>query len=220
MIYIQDNNFNFIDISEYKILNLVKDKFVIALDFDGVITDPYKLKTFYLNEKGYRLKENECSVISCLNKGVSKEDHEYASQKAFTTEPRNLPLEKDFLKYFNKINDLNEIKIFILTSRNEGMLKHLEEYLRYYQIKVDGVVNTKNKNKSESLIKIKANIFVDDSPFKLWQILKENNNINCKLILYRNVQNSLEKKPSSKVIEVNGWEELINVIMNEYKNID
>jgi hypothetical protein len=215
---LQTDTFNFLEIGDDKIDALVEGKFVIVLDFDGVITSPYVLKTQYLNQLGYRISESECSALSCLKRGIPKKDHDYATLHAFTTEPEHLPLEKDFLFYFKKLKNLKHVAFFVLTSRTDNMLEHLKSYLAYHSIRVDGVVHTNNKNKTAYLARIKSSIFVDDTPFKLWQIICEDKNFlkRSKLILYRNIQNASEKNPSREIIEVDAWKTLFDIILNEY----
>jgi len=195
----------------------MKNRFVIALDFDGVVTDPYKLKTFYLNEKGYNLSEEQSSALSCINKGITKEDYEYATKKAFTSSPEILPLVPDFIEVFKRIKKLNQIKIFIITSRENDLLDHLKNFLGYHQIKVDGIINTNKKNKINDLIKIGARVFIDDSPFNFFQMLNGKKELKIKWILFRNIQNKLEKKPSKEIVEVGGWKELEKILFKEYE---
>src|SRR3989344_5057765 len=214
MAFIQDEKFEFVKISDREISNLAKEKFTVALDFDGVVTAPYKLKTHYLNQRGYKITEEQCSPVSCLKLNVTKEDYDYATKKAFTTSPEDLPLEKDFLKYFERLKKIERCKLFLITSRTEDMLDHLEKYLKYHKLKFDVIINTENKSKTWAIKIIKAKIFVDDSPFKIWQIMKEDKEIleSCRIILYRNIQNKLEKSPSEDIKETNNWKELFNII--------
>jgi uncharacterized HAD superfamily protein len=218
--FIQDTNFNFIEISDLKIPELTRDRFIIALDFDGVITSPYELKTKYINQLGYDIGEDQCGYDACVRKlGIKKEDYETGLKKAFTEDPQKLPLEKNFLKYFKKLKQLDTVSFFIITNRTKDMLKHLEEYLKHHKIKVDGIIITEVKSKTESIEIINANIFVEDSPFKLSQIIKESEDIanKCLLILYRNTQNRIESNPSEKILEVENWQELYRVINSKTK---
>ena len=213
--FIQDQDFNLIKIKE--ITSIIEDKPVLALDFDGVITSPYALNTHYLRERGYDLTEEQSSAISCVKLNVNKEDHEYATRKAFMTEPKDLPLEKGFIENYIKIRKMN-IAIFIVTSRTDDMLKHLESYLAYYKIKVEGVVNTEKRSKTKALETINARFFVDDTSFNLWQVIQEDKEFakKCTLVLYRNVQNKTEKKPNSIVIEARNWKDVYSIIEDRF----
>lgn len=217
--FIQDINFNFIELDEKEILKIIKNKFVIALDFDGVITSPYKLKTKYLNQFGYNIKEEQCGYDACIKKLKINEKHYVkALFRAFTETPDKLFLEKDFMENFTKIKNLKKTVIFIITNRNDNMLKHLEEYLKYYKIKVDGIIHTKNQNKLCALKKIGAKIFVEDSPFGLSQILIDKKFLRkCCLVLYRNIQNKIEPNPNKKIIEVYNWNDLYEILFKKYR---
>lgn len=220
MAFIQTKDFGFVEISDEKLTDIVKDKFVIALDFDGVVTAPYKLKTYYLNQLGYKLTEEQSSAISCLKLNVTKEHHEYATKKAFTTPPKELPLEKDFLKYFKKLQK-GYYKIFLITSRTEDMLEHLERYLKYHKLRFDGIINTKNKSKTEALRKIRAKIFVEDSPFKIKQMLYEDHHLieKCFFVIYRNKQNLMERSPNGNIFETNNWKKLYYFVLSKSGNL-
>ena len=199
----------------------IKDNFVIALDFDGVVTSPYKLKTKYINQFGYNITEGQCGYDYCIRKlGIKKLHYEKALFKAFTEKPDKLPLEKGFMKNFLKIKKLDNVKIFLVTSRHSNMLEHLRGYLEYHKIKMDGIINTGNKNKGYFLNKIKANIFIEDSPFRLNQIFSKNKNLlkKCIFILFRNSANKIEKLSNKSVIEASNWGDLYKIIIKEYKD--
>ena len=70
------------------------------------------------------------------------------SIKAYTESPNKLPLEKGFIENLLKINSLDNTTIFILTSRLDHMTGHLQKYLKYHKIKIDGIINTKNQSKT------------------------------------------------------------------------
>ena len=218
--FIQNKSFNLVQVSLDEIIKRLKNKFVIALDFDGVITSPYQLKTDYINELGYDIKITECSrEVAMDGKGVSKEDYDRASIRAYTELPDKLPLEKDFLKNFNKLRKLKDIEIFILTSRDDSMMGHVQEYLKHYKIMVDGIIHTQNKEKAESLIKINARMFVEDSRAKLARVIVADLKFSkkCKMIFYRNVHNAEESAPGKGTLEAYNWEGLFNLIEKEYK---
>jgi len=219
---IQDESLNFVEkgICAFEKENRLGSKFVIALDFDGVISYPYKLKTQYLNDLGYDIKEEQCGYeVFVRQLGNSQEDYERALFRAYTEKPGVLPLEHGFMSNFLKIKKLKDVLIFIITSRYDNMLKHLEEYLKYHQIKISAIINTKNKNKSEALEKINANVFVEDSPFRLKQIFSEKMEIlkKCTFILLRNRANQVEKSPDDRILEVSTWDRLYQLIEKKHK---
>ncbi len=218
--FIQDKNFNFIEIENEKISEIIKDKFVVALDFDGVVTNPHELKTQYINELGYSITPEQCGRYTCINVlRIPLNDYEKGSIRSYTETPVKLPLEKIFIKNFNKLKNLEEIAIFFVTSRYDDMLHHLHEYTKYHKIKVDGIINTENKNKTQALKLINPKIFIDDSPKKLSEILEKEPKFyeKCSLILYRNIANKIKTNPNKKYIyEVDNWDNLTNIIIKHY----
>lgn len=219
MVYLQNKNFDLVEIKESEVLELVKNKFVVALDFDGVITNPHKLKADYINKLGYNLTEENSSREQCIAQGVKKEHYEKESIKAYTENPAILPLEEDLIGNFQKIRKLPNLLIFVLTSRFDYMIQHLKDYLKFHKIKIDGVINTNNTNKSESLNKINPNLFVEDTLSKLLGAKKNYNGSTCKFILYRNIQNKKDTLSDKGLKDVNGWKDLSEMIINEYNKI-
>ncbi|OGJ13344.1 hypothetical protein A3K82_00405 [Candidatus Pacearchaeota archaeon RBG_19FT_COMBO_34_9] len=219
--FIQDKNFNFIEIEDKKISGITQDKFVVAFDFDGVVTNPHKLKTQYINELGYGITPEQCGRHVCIDiLGIPIKDYERGTFRSYTESPDKLPLETDFKENFQKIRNLEKIALFFVTSRYDDMLQHLQEYTKYHKIKIGGVVNTENKPKTASLKSVNANIFVDDSPKKIWAIMSEDSKFceKCSLILYRNIANKSEENPCpSRIIETDNWNNLADRIIKEYQ---
>ena len=216
--FIQDKDLNLREIEDDQILNKIKGNFTIALDFDGIFTNPYELKIKYLQKLGYDLKGGQCGREFCLKLGMNEEDYERESIKAYTESVENLPLQNNFLQNFLKLRNLPRISIFILTSRYDYMIKHLQEYLKYHQIRVDGIINTNNQRKDIALKKIGARIFVEDTLSKIIQIIEEDIfHEECSFILYRNLQNKFDQNDCKKIIEIYNWEDLSKIILKKYR---
>jgi len=203
-----------------KIIGMLKAKFIIALDFDGVITSPYKLKTEYINQFGHNISEEGSGYDACVRKGdVSEEHYKEASLKALTESTDRLPLQDNFMDNYNSIVGLRDAAVYIVTSRYESMLDHLSKYLDHHDIFVNGIFHTSSENKATVLRKIKADLFVDDSPYQISQILKMDSKIadECSLVLFRTKANEIEDSPDNRVIEISGWSELASLIRKKYK---
>ena len=50
-------------------------KKIIAIDFDGVISNPYHLKLKYLREYGYNISINQTPYGQCVKTGIVNEKH-------------------------------------------------------------------------------------------------------------------------------------------------
>ncbi len=218
--FIQDKNFNFIEIENEKILRIIKNKFVVACDFDGVVTNPHKLKTRYINELGYNIKPEQCGRHTCINVlGIPIKDYEKGSIRSYIENPDKLPLETDFKENFQRIRNLEKIALFFITSRYNYMIEHMQNYMGYHKIKVDGIIHTQNKNKTKPLKLINSQIFIDDSPKKIEGILLEDPKFYeiCSLLLYRNIANKIEANPDKEnIFKVDNWNDLTNFIIKEY----
>lgn len=222
----QNKKFELEELSKKEVQEIINKKFVIALDFDGVITSPYKLKAQYLHELNSKVSPFKCNREDCINLGIKEEDYERQSIKAYTQSPDKLPLEDGFIENYSKIRESGEIATFIVTSRYDFMLKHFEDCLKYHQISFDGVINTNRKSKLIGLEKISANIFVDDDISKINEIINEDERISekCQLILYKNIHNKHKGAINSKIKEIYGWnnlsKEIFKNISLEYKSLN
>jgi len=220
----QDNDFNFLKIDYKKIPEIIKDKFVIVLDFDGVVTYHSKINMEYLREFGYNLNEEESGHSCVKNGGVKEEHYRIARFKAQTASPDKLPLSKGFSENFSELLKLNNKVIFILTSRYDHMLKHLESYMKHHKIKVDGIINTSELGKTKFLTDLNANIFVDDNLKKITEVFSEIKLDNflkkCDFIFFRTTENKLEMNPDKKITEIDNWKDLTLFITKKYKEFE
>ena len=216
--FINDKDFNFVEADEKKIAELAKGKFVLALDFDGVISAPYELKAKYINELGYSIKPEESGKEDCLRLGVSKEDYDVGSIRGYTEKPGILPLEEGFAENWKNIRNLPNTFIAIVTSRYDSMLSHLFEFLKYHSINVDAVMNTKYANKGAYLDILRPHVFVEDTLKKLIEAKSQcSKDYHCKFLLYRNIQNKNHNIEDKDVIDMSTWSKINSFILEEHK---
>jgi predicted kinase/uncharacterized HAD superfamily protein len=200
-----------------KILDILNKKIVIAIDFDGIVTYPHKIKTECINaglkKEGYefRIVEELSSKKICMRTGVPLEIYKLGV-KGETTEIENLPLQKGFIDNYNKIKKLN-VKLYIVTARYDNMIEHIEKYLKYHNLVFDGIINTSETNKIFPLKNINADIFIDDNIEVFKEIIKEDKDFQnrCDLIFFRDIHNQ-EEKLLNGLIEVNSWNEIYNIV--------
>jgi len=219
-VFVQDENLNFLEIENKKVSDIIKDKFVIAFDFDGVVTNPHELKARYINDLGYNIAPTQCERHVCVDiLKIPLEDYEKGSIMGYTASPDKLQLENGFKENFSRIKNLKKTSLFFVTSRYNNTINHMQNYMKYYKIKVDGIIYTENKTKTESLNLINAQIFTEDSPKKLEKILLEDPLFyeKCNLILYRNIANKIELNPDeNSILEVDNWRNLADTIIKKY----
>jgi len=192
---------------------------IIAIDFDGVISNPYHLKLKYLQEFGYNISLNQTTYGQCVKNGIVKEEHyKIANQRALAAGPESVFLERDFIKYYKKLLNL-PFDLFIITSRSDSDMDVLHKILDYHSIKLAGVINTNNHNKYDALCDISADIFIEDNSFFIMEIIKaislNNNDNNMQIVFYINEVNVNESINNSSIIEVQGWKKLYKYLIRE-----
>jgi uncharacterized HAD superfamily protein len=190
-----------------------KNKYTICLDFDGVVVDPSKLKSHYLKKAGYPIKPSSSNRETCLRKGIPLSIYRPISSKVATKYLMELPIKKDAIDTINSI--YRNYHIYFITARNKQETIYLLKFIDFHQLSINGVFSVNDGSKLKSLSEVKANIFIDDSPHKLRELLN-NTGLkvsglidNCKLFLFENVANQnyiLDKDWPIKKIK--NWNEL------------
>ena len=198
-----------------------KNKYTICLDFDGVVVDPSELKSQYLKKAGYPTQPTNSNRETCLAKGIPLSVYRPISSKVATKYLMELPIEKGAIDTINNICKDNYT--FIITARNKRETKYLLSFIDFHQLSIDGIFSVNDGSKLRSLSEVKADIFIDDSPHKLRELLnntglKVSNLIgNCKLFLYENVANqNYTIKKNWPIKKVKSWKELDHIISAYY----
>lgn len=190
---------------------------IIAIDFDGVISNPYGIKLKILKKMGYDVSMDQITYGGCVKSGiVSEADYKYANKMALNAGPHLVYLEQDFLFYYKKLLKL-PYKYFIVSSRNDIDMKVLQSIIQHYDIKFDGIINTNNKNKYFSLLDINASILIEDNSFFIEEIineLKKNKKNKIKIVYYKNSVNSNEELNSKYIKSLQGWKNVYQYLIN------
>ena len=228
--FIQEKNFKFKKILDEDFFAKYKkgNFFVLTLDFDGVFTNNHQAKADGLNRKGYNLKPGETSRKHCLEVvGMPLEDYLEGSLYSYIEMLPQVPLEKDVKSIFSKLRKLPSIKIFIVTSRyekDEGSKRNsipaVEAYLKQHGLTIDGLFNTAYGSKEEILARLGANVLVEDTPSKLYEVFKDPKTCqqldprleHCTFFLFRNAGNIEEKKARGKSKLLEGWKDLLQYV--------
>jgi len=191
---------------------------ILAIDFDGVISNPYIVKLKILERFGYQIRIDQTTFGECVKTGIVRKEHyEIANQNALAAGPNKIVLEVDFIKYYKKLFNL-PFDLYLVTSRVDKDMDVLYSILEYYNIKMDYIVNTNKKNKYFTLCDISADFHIEDNSFYVSEILKElksnNTNKGFKLIYYINNANANEKIINNDVMSIRGWQKLYYYLLN------
>ncbi|MCF7871790.1 HAD family hydrolase [Candidatus Woesearchaeota archaeon] len=178
--WIQNKDFEF----EFKNIEL-NTKNNIALDFDGVITNPFSLKKEYLTNKGYSISKKTITkkdIISemqnqkKLSEQQANKEYDEMIVSLYIEKMNEIPLFEYVKETINEMNS-NGHNIYIVTSRYDDVqrpeIKAALEYLKENEIKIEALINTNNKSKKDVLKKIKPLIYVDDSLSKITELYED-----------------------------------------------
>lgn len=198
-------------------------RFVIVLDFDGIITNPHSMKSETFKRYGYDIKPAHTSrgyIINALK--LKRKFYEKISYEVNIKNLDSVPLEKNSKEVIDKLYRDKRFLVFIVTSRRENEIKPVLRYLDKHQININGLFNTNRESKSKILKKLKPDIFVDDTISKIYNILSstvKKELSNCTFILYGNITNKEDSQLKFNVIRVDGsWEELESIIRRKFRN--
>ena len=195
------------------------DHKILALDFDGVISNPYHLKLKYINDFGYNIQLNECTYGLCVKTNkVDPLHYKIANEKALSAEPDKIKLVDGFLKYYYLLQRFS-VKTFIVTSRSDHQMNSLIDIIDSYNLKFYDIINTNGRNKIEALTLISADSFVEDNSFfipsgKKFYASKISKNIS--FIYYVNEINVNEKLNDPRIKKIHSWKSLYNYFCKIY----
>ena len=221
--FIQNEELEFIEILEEIFFKTYsKQGLVLAFDFDGVFTSPHKTKAEAINKLGYNISPEQTNSRYCVNiAGVKREDYVKGSMEAYIDRLLETPLEEGILGFIKWIKTFENIRIYLVTSRYDRMIPALNNYLIKHNLLFDGIFNTQNKSKKKILEKLAADFFIEDSPEKLLQVIKENQSQdikNCEFILFRNSSNKFFQEPPSEITAINSFSELKIMVEKRLQN--
>lgn len=216
MIFVQSSDFGLKEVKISDLIEMFKGKNVIAIDFDGTITNPFEVKVQYMKNLGYEMTEEKCGYEYAVRRGnVNEMDYEKSWKKTMTEDPKNIPLQRGFEDALRRIKKMGYI-VIILTSRRDDMIKYIGEYMKNFKISIDGIANTSCSSKLEVIRNLGISVIVDDSTYFISKLFDEmgpkDSSKKCDIILFRNIANRLEDTPSEGVLEANNWDEVCKIL--------
>lgn len=197
------------------------DEKILALDFDGVISNPYHLKLKYINDFGYNIKMNECTYGLCVKTNkVDPHHYKVANEKALNSGSDKIKLVDGFLEHYNLLQRF-PLKIYIITARSNYQMNSLIDILDFYNLKFYDIINTNGRSKIEALSLISADTFVEDNSFFLSQVVKEfyaiKKSKDINFVYYKNEMNVNEKLDDPRIKTVNNWNSLYEYLVDCYR---
>jgi len=194
-----------------------KNKIVVAIDFDGVITHPHKIKADILRERGFNIKDTETERSYCTTKlQIPKKEYEFATNKANVEDIMKLPLERGAKKSIDNLNKKG-VEFIVVTSRFDNEIPAVINYIKHHKLKIKKIINVNYSTKTEVIKKISPHFFIEDIDTKLNDVIKDLESQKdkypgkIKYLFFRNKANKHMKLPK-KAIEVNNWETIERVI--------
>jgi len=195
--------------SEPKIIDLNKaptnspDQ-VIAIDFDGVITDPHKAKADAFTAAGYDLSPTETSRRYCVEKkGIPEETYEKIVRDININKLNQIPLREGVREGLEIFTNAGYCPI-VVTSRYDEEVGPMLQYIRKNDLDIYGYINTNRMPKRRSIAGLSPKIFIDDSQKKLKPILEEKSNNVC-LFYFKNNGNIQTNMTISDIRIVDNW---------------
>ena len=219
---------------EFELKNLeINTKNNIALDFDGVITNPISLKKEYLTNKGYTIStqittKKEIILEMQNQKKISEQqankEYDEMIMYLYVDNMKEIPLFKDAKETINELNGAGR-NVYIVTSRyntnQRYELKTALEYLKENEIKISGLINTNNKSKKDALKKIKPIIYVDDSLSKITEIYDDSDCLkiipelqNTKFYLFNSASN--ESTLPNNIKTIHNWKQIKDILYKHH----
>lgn len=179
----------------------------VALDFDGVITDPHSLKSRELKLLGHDIPPEHTERFYCTQRrAVPMEAYEQAAYNANISKLLEVPPEHGAVGALTRLKQQNA-RLVVVTSRYESETGNIQSYLALHEITVDDIFHTDRKSKYDIVRLLTPVLYIDDSPGKLMDLLPLRDVTS--LFLFRNVANgywlsedSLHKWDEGKWVDV------------------
>jgi|GEM_PF-1596034 uncharacterized HAD superfamily protein len=185
---------------------------VVAIDFDGVVTDPDELKSVAFAERGYDMDPTETSREYCLEvEDIPKDDYEWVSRTVNIEWLQQVPLQDGASKGLVRLAESGFHPI-IVTSRYDEELESMVEYIQQHNLAVAGYTNTNRNSKLDTVRRLNAEAFIDDSYYKFEELI-ESEYSSTDLFFFRNASNQYIDSHRSDVVEIHHWDGFISSII-------
>jgi hypothetical protein len=190
------------------------DRPVIAVDFDGVVTNPHTLKSQEFQKRGYDISERQTDRNYCLNvRDIEKANYEAVSHAVNVSRLDQVPIRDEAAEGLQQLVDEGLYPVLV-TSRHDEEIPPMLEYVRKHRLPVSEYLNTGRDPKIGAARTLGACIIVDDSLSKLERFVEEEEGERT-LIFFQNEANSYVESIPEEVYAVDGWDALVACILRE-----
>jgi len=180
----------------------------VGIDFDGVVTNHTIVKSELFEKLGYDVDPEETDRWNCVyNLEIPEEDYNKVSKQA-NLSLQNTPL-RDGVKMGVEHLIRNGFSPVIVTSRYNDEAAEMVEFLEKSELSIEWYLNTSREPKFFALQKIDAIAHIDDSYYKIENIISESEKRPCELLFFRHPANDYIESSHDAVSEVKGWKEVI-----------
>lgn len=180
----------------------------IGIDFDGVITDNAVVKSKLFNEIGYNIDPKETDRWYCVDElGIPEEDYNEVSKQANLL-LHETPLREGVTSGLKHLLDHGYTPV-VVSSRYESETADMVEYIKEKNLPIEWYLYTSREPKDSALRKIGAIAHIDDSYYKIENMISESRDSPCDLLFFRHPSNAHIESTHNIVSEVNGWGDVI-----------
>lgn len=182
---------------------------IVAIDFDGVITDHVAVKSELFKQRGYVISPSETDRQNIVeSKGIPESVYNEVSREA-NLSLNGTPLQSDVERGLKHLSNIG-FQLVIITSRFDDEAEEMVDFLSEKNFPVEGYINTAREPKADALQQIGAEMLIDDSYYKLESVLEQLDSDQCKLLFFQHRGNKNIVNINSEITVVDGWEDVIS----------
>jgi len=184
----------------------------VAIDFDGVITNPHVLKSEQFAREGYDVASTETDREYCLEtKNIPKPDYERVSRAVNVDRLNEVPI-RDGAKDALRTMVAQGVTPVVVTSRCDDEVAPMREFIGSHDLPIHECFNTGRESKTAAVERCGADAFVDDSYSKLVPFIKAADSLSLDLYYFRNQANGHVERVDQSVTVVESWKKLLQEI--------
>lgn len=192
---------------------------VVAIDFDGVITNPHKIKAEALSTAGFDITPAETSREYCVKRNqIPEETYEQIINALYTKRTDEIPLRKGAKSGLEKLTTAGLTPV-VVTSRNDDEAESMVQYINQHDLDVYGYINTRRGPKRDLIVELGAQAFIDDSQQKLTPLL-ETQPSQVDIYYFQNDGNRRIEPTHNDILVIDCWSEFVRRVVESSKRVN